>query len=233
MGKGSPTPAIRRNFSQTQLLVPFSKFILNIIYPNKMRTLLFVFIFLTGLTYTVYGQAKKTLYFDESGILSNKAAAYSYLIISESLVDTTRLQVTGFYISGEKWLTTEYVILAPLDSISWKKAFDPAPFVKVKKEGVYTEWYKNGNLKEQGTYLNGLKEGKYQQWYDNGNLLSEYYLLAGKEEGLVSIYYDTGQLKMQYKTQAGKIHGSLTEFFENGSKENQETFIDGNLVEEK
>jgi len=39
--------------------------------------------------------------------------------------------------------------------------------------GVYTEYYKNKNLKTQGGFKNGLKDGHWKSWNTDGVLLSD------------------------------------------------------------
>ncbi len=39
-------------------------------------------------------------------------------------------------------------------------------------EGLYTVYYPNKNLKEQGNFINGLKDGEWKFWYPNGELAS-------------------------------------------------------------
>ena len=40
--------------------------------------------------------------------------------------------------------------------------------------GLYTEYYQNKNLKEQGTYKNGLKTGSWRDWKEDGTLLYQH-----------------------------------------------------------
>ena len=37
-----------------------------------------------------------------------------------------------------------------------------------KEDGLYTEWYENGQKKTEGTYKDGELDGKRIWWYENG-----------------------------------------------------------------
>ena len=42
-----------------------------------------------------------------------------------------------------------------------------------KKDGVHTEWYKNGQKKSEVTYKNGKLDGLVTNWYENGQKETE------------------------------------------------------------
>ena len=52
-----------------------------------------------------------------------------------------------------------------------------------KLNGEYKEWYYNGQLWEECTYVNGEIDGEYKRWYENGQLLEECIFL------LIIFYY--------------------------------------------
>ena len=43
-------------------------------------------------------------------------------------------------------------------------------FVNGKAEGLYKEWYENGQLKRERNYVNGKEEGLSRYWDENDNL---------------------------------------------------------------
>lgn len=85
-----------------------------------------------------------------------------------------------------------------------------------KKEGLWREFYSNGQLQSEGTYKNGLKSNKYldvpcngvyRTWYDNGQLKSEILTFrrfknqvlpwtgsAWSREGLLEVEYTESKL---------------------------------------
>lgn len=66
---------------------------------------------------------------------------------------------------------------------------------KSKAEGVWKEWYSNGNLKSQGEYRNGMKFGLWTTWYINGNKQTEGKYRDDSEDGLWTGWYSNGELK--------------------------------------
>ena len=50
-----------------------------------------------------------------------------------------------------------------------------------KKEGVYKEYYEDGELLSEVNYINGEKNGIYNSYYDNGQLSSEINYIDGKK----------------------------------------------------
>jgi len=37
-----------------------------------------------------------------------------------------------------------------------------------KLDGLYTEWYENGQKVKEGNYKDGKDDGLYTEWYENG-----------------------------------------------------------------
>ncbi len=52
-----------------------------------------------------------------------------------------------------------------------------------KKEGLWTDWWDNGNKWSEGEFRNGKKEGHWKSWWDNGNKDYEGSYRNGKAEG--------------------------------------------------
>jgi len=67
-------------------------------------------------------------------------------------------------------------------------------FVNGKREGLWRFWYENGQLKQEGSYVNGEREGLWRFWYENGQLLSEGSYVNAKREGLWGFWRKNGQL---------------------------------------
>jgi len=61
------------------------------------------------------------------------------------------------------------------------------------KDGLHTEWYENGQKKEEGTYKNGEKDGLWTEWYENGQ--------KGREE----IYKDGVLISEKYWNEDGSV----------------------------
>ena len=79
----------------------------------------------------------------------------------------------------------------------------------IKRDGLYTNWYKNGQKRDELTYKDGKFDGLYTNWYDNGQKESE------------GIYNDN------------KLEGFSAHWYENGQKSFEGTYKDGELISKK
>ncbi|WP_461788819.1 toxin-antitoxin system YwqK family antitoxin [Pedobacter sp.] len=75
--------------------------------------------------------------------------------------------------------------------------------------GMYTSFYLNKQLKEQGNFNNGLKHGEWKQWRDDGSLISRINFNAGLEHGDFYRYDEHGTLIEKGKYSHGKLSGKL------------------------
>jgi antitoxin component YwqK of YwqJK toxin-antitoxin module len=75
------------------------------------------------------------------------------------------------------------------------------------RDGKYESWYKTGQKREQGEFVNGKKQGRWISWYENGQK---------EEEG-------------EYVS--GKKHGKWTEWDEDGVKEGERDYFYGRWTE--
>ena len=55
--------------------------------------------------------------------------------------------------------------------------------VENKSEKIDKLYYENGQLKEEGNYVNGKKEGLFKVYYENGQLEKEVDYVNGKLKG--------------------------------------------------
>lgn len=62
------------------------------------------------------------------------------------------------------------------------------------KQGLWEEYWDNGNLQSKGSYVNGLKEG-YWEYYEDGNLISKGSYKNDLADGIWEYYYTNGRLK--------------------------------------
>ena len=58
-----------------------------------------------------------------------------------------------------------------------------------KKEGKWTTFYANGNIRSEGTYKSGVKQGKWVQYHKNGKKKNEGVLVNGHYVGRYVSYY--------------------------------------------
>jgi uncharacterized RDD family membrane protein YckC len=81
--------------------------------------------------------------------------------------------------------------------------YDPreAPKVDFRKNSnfindslkVIKEFYDNGQMESEATYVQGKLSGVYKQWYKNGKLKIEINYKVGQREGITTTWYENGQ----------------------------------------
>ena len=64
-----------------------------------------------------------------------------------------------------------------------------------EREGLWTEWYKNGQKKLEGIYKVGKREGLWASWYENGQKHSECTYKASSLVGCVDVWNEDGTVK--------------------------------------
>lgn len=63
------------------------------------------------------------------------------------------------------------------------------------REGLFTEYYRNGTIATTGLYENGLEQGHWTDYYENGQIAAEGEYSNGAETGTWSYYDETGNLE--------------------------------------
>ena len=76
--------------------------------------------------------------------------------------------------------------------------YEEGSYVNNKREGIWKECFIQGSTKPclEGSYISGEKEGVWKAYYHNGELYVEQYYLAGGLLGVKS-WYENGQLKIE------------------------------------
>ena len=64
----------------------------------------------------------------------------------------------------------------PVEEVPYEEYIDSiqvvrGTYVNGKKEGLWTTWYQNGNMKAEGHYRDDLKDGMWVEWYSDGTLM--------------------------------------------------------------
>ena len=127
-------------------------------------------------------------------------------------------------------------------------------YVENKKEGIWKEYYCNGNMKDKITFQNGRPDGyaimyhengkiseegtwkinkwvgNYKLYYDNGHVQQEFtFNPSGKREGPQKYYYDNGQVMIEGNWQSGKEAGVIKEYHENGDIKAEKSYNNGDV----
>ena len=84
-------------------------------------------------------------------------------------------------------------------------------------EGEYNTFYKTGQLETQVSYRNGgEREGEYKEWYKNGQLIVQTSYRNDEREGEEKKWYENGRMRLKRTYKKGIIYGEVTEWSENG-----------------
>lgn len=78
--------------------------------------------------------------------------------------------------------------------------------------GLYSDFYLNSNLKEQGHFRLGLKEGEWKIWTEDGVLLERINYSNGEANGRFYKYDKQGKLVEEGSYKHGKINGRLKQY---------------------
>ncbi len=97
---------------------------------------------------------------------------------------------------------------------SYKLYYDGGPLreegsvVKKKTAGPFIQYYSNGMMKFQGTYINGLLEGRAKTfYYEKGNVFEDFVYKNGVENGPYVSYHPNGKVNLEGKYKDGKLDG--------------------------
>ena len=81
--------------------------------------------------------------------------------------------------------------------------------VKTKKDGKFTDYYSNGNMKIKCAYKDGMKHGRWRKWDSEGNLIYDGSFKYGEKEGFWREIENGVESKGKYK--GGKRFGPWEE----------------------
>lgn len=63
------------------------------------------------------------------------------------------------------------------------------------------QYYSNGQVLDEGTYVNGIKEGRWKYWHQYGQKYQEGEYVGGKKHGEWETFYENGEMM-----ELGKYH---------------------------
>ena len=94
--------------------------------------------------------------------------------------------------------------------------------------GDYITFFENGNVEEKGEMNGGLLQGNYELYWPNGKIRQEKkFNLYGNPEGEVSFYYANGQPELKFEVADGKETGDAIWYYENGDVKKEVVYADG------
>ena len=94
-----------------------------------------------------------------------------------------------------------------ISGIVYNKHGDIGIFFQGLREGLHKEWFRNGNIKDEITFKNGMKNGEFRYWDDKGQLLKRRVpYLNDSLDGFIKEWYHNGNIVVKYIIN-GKMHG--------------------------
>lgn len=99
------------------------------------------------------------------------------------------------------------------------------------KDAAYKEYYDNGNIKTEKTFVNAELSGALKTYYPTGVLQSEAHYAAGVLNGPARIYNETGKPLLEQNFRNGVSDGWFREFDETGGLKSELFYRDGRLAE--
>lgn len=99
-----------------------------------------------------------------------------------------------------------------------------------QKQGVWREYWPNGDLKNETTYKNGLKNGLEIIWYDSPDCVEqEAFYKEGKLDGILIHYSKKCRKDFYEHYKNGVKHGLEVEYYSNGNTKAEGTYKNGSL----
>lgn len=104
------------------------------------------------------------------------------------------------------------------------------PFQNGRPDGYAIMYYENGNKKEEGDWKVNKWVGNYKLYYENGIVQHDFKFNAGgKLEGLQVYQYENGQVAIRGNFSNGKEAGEIIEYYDNGEKKAIKNYSNGQV----
>ena len=98
------------------------------------------------------------------------------------------------------------------------------------KDGLYTEYYDNGQNSVEETYKDGKLDGNVTWWHPNGNMKWKRHYKEGKLDGPSTRSHKNGQKGLEENFKEGKLYVLQTGWYENGQKRGEAYFWKGDVI---
>jgi|GEM_PF-5696014 len=85
-----------------------------------------------------------------------------------------------------------------------------------KPDGPFRAFYPDGSLKEEGQFKVGLREGQWTSWFANRNIRSRRTYVGGLLDGMQHVYYENGVLFLEYGMSKGDYEGPHATYYDDG-----------------
>lgn len=110
------------------------------------------------------------------------------------------------------------------------RAIAEGSFADGKREGAWTEWHPNGQVKLRGSYRDGALVGAFQTWHENGRVAlrrdeirTDDGRVLWNEEG----FHPNGRRSSQSQYVNGRLHGPQRSWYADGTPRSAGAYRDG------
>jgi antitoxin component YwqK of YwqJK toxin-antitoxin module len=100
------------------------------------------------------------------------------------------------------------------------------------KVNYWIRYYKNGQLRDKGSWIKGWKDDEWVYHFTNGQLKSKGTYWYGEKDGPWISYHDNGQLLSKGTYKDDKLDGPWVFYHDNGQVWYEGTYKDGEKVDD-
>ena len=170
---------------------------------------------------------------------SNNSEIYSFkrrVASREGGVPTApyMFKVNDEIVAKGKWLNAgEFILLSgQIPDGVYSEYYDTGDlrqtfvFKNGQLNGLCKTYFLSGAVEREGLFKNGTAEGPSKMYYPNGKLKGVSEFKNGKREGTTTLYYHNGAIKAKLNFKNGKAFGKQVMYFENGKPESLAEYDD-------
>ncbi len=97
-----------------------------------------------------------------------------------------------------------------------------------RQQGMWKEFYPDGQIKSQGEYLNSKRVGEWVFYHPNGKVEQKgTYDKKGKAQGLWKWFYESGNILLEENYRNGQVDGMMAEYSDTGKVITKGEYVDG------
>ena len=150
-----------------------------------------------------------------------------------SLIAANGMAQTGMTFGGE---TVNVIDRDSMKQGKWYYFYDSLQtqvscagmYVDNRRQGVWTEFYRNGNKRSEFSYKDNHKYGLMKSFYENGNIAEEGYWDGQHWVGSYKFYFSNGKVAYDWNYgDEGNREGQQSYYYDNGQLMRLGTWVDG------
>ncbi|HEY8399925.1 MAG TPA: hypothetical protein VIK89_01615 [Cytophagaceae bacterium] len=168
---------------------------------------------------------KSYTFYKKDGTIASEGKEKSKVIHMKAFYeDGVTMRAEGKYLKGKE--DGEWKFYDKYGKLSKIENYKDGQIVSHKS------FFKNGEIKDEGVYQNGMLDGYYKSYFVNGKTYAEGWYRADKQEGYWYYYHPNGKLNSVYYYENGEKTGFVEEYDIVGTKYKETEYRDGILVKD-